>query len=265
MRHLLSLSLILLSTAACTPATPPGEPAAPQQPGDAATAFDAARLATFHWKLVEATAGDNSRIDALFPRTDKPLQLDFAEGRVGVTNACNRIGGSYKLDGSKLVVGSLMATQMACPDSKLMQSDAQITQRLEAGGTLRFEGDTLIYATAAGDTLRFAGEPTPEARYGGPGEQVFLEVAPQRVSCPHAMIPDYQCLRVRDIVYDDNGLKKSEGEWRFFYDDIEGYTHEPGVRNVLRLKRYAIANPPADASSVAYVLDMVVESEMTGR
>jgi hypothetical protein len=32
------------------------------------------------------------------------------------------------------------------------------------------------------------------------------------------------------------------------------------VRNVLRVKRYAWPNPPADASSSAYVLDMVVES-----
>jgi len=39
-----------------------------------------------------------------------------------------------------------------------------------------------------------------------------------------------------------------------------GYTHEDGVRNVVRVKRYTIANPPADASSNAYVLDMVVES-----
>lgn len=227
--------------------------------------FDAARLAAFHWRLAEATAGDNSRIDVLFPRTDKPLQLDFAEGRVGVSNACNRIGGSYRLEGSTLSVGSLASTQMACSDSKLMESDAQIAQRLEAGGTLRFEGDMLIYVTAAGDTLRFAGEPTPDTRYGSPGERVFLEVAPQRVPCFHAMIPDYQCLHVRDIVYDGNGLKKSEGEWRFLYEEIEGYTHLLGVRNVLRLKRYTIANPPADASSVAYVLDMVVESEAIDR
>ena len=44
--------------------------------------------------------------------------------------------------------------------------------------------------------------------------------------------------------------------------DIEGYTHEDGVRNVLRLKRYTVKNPPADGSSIGYVLDMVVESEL---
>ena len=46
---------------------------------------------------------------------------------------------------------------------------------------------------------------------------------------------------------------------------IEGYTFEPGIRNVLRVNRYSMANKngvlPADAPSHAYVLDMVVESE----
>ena len=75
------------------------------------------------------------------------------------------------------------------------------------------------------------------------------------------MIPDYRCLHVREIAYDDQGLKIGEGEWQFFYQEIEGYTHEPGVRNVLRLDRFNVANPPADGSSIACVLDMVVESE----
>ncbi|MBN9325065.1 MAG: DUF4377 domain-containing protein, partial [Delftia acidovorans] len=46
---------------------------------------------------------------------------------------------------------------------------------------------------------------------------------------------------------------------------IEGYKHEPGIRNVLRIQRYKRQNVPADASAYAYVLDMVVESERVGR
>jgi len=260
MRDLLSLSLVLLAVTACTPTSAPQQPQPAQQSASAPRLSDQS-LAAFHWKLVEAHAADGSRIDALFPRPDKALQLDFADGRIGVSNACNRIGGSYRLNGESLSVDSMMMTQMACADSALMRSDLAISQRLEAGGALRLDAaNALTYTTTAGDVLRLAGEPTADTRFGGPGEQVFLEVAAERVSCPHAMIPDYRCLRVREISYDDNGLKQREGEWQFLYQDIEGYSHEPGVRNVLRLKRYAIANPPADASSVAYVLDMIVES-----
>lgn len=252
-----------LALAACTPADPPKatQPEAPQPA--VAAAFDAARLPGYHWVLGEATAVDGARLDALFPVPGKPLQLDFAAGRVSVSNACNRIGGSYAIDGDRLSVGHLMQTEMACADAALMRVDAEISERLQSGGTLRFEpGDVLVLATPVGEHLRFTGKPTADTRYGGPGERVFLEVAAQRVPCHHAMIPDYRCLHVREITYADDGTKASEGEWQFLYQDIEGYVHEPGIRNVLRLKRYKVANPPADGSSVAYVLDMVVESEI---
>ena len=77
----------------------------------------------------------------------------------------------------------------------------------------------------------------------------------------HPLIQDMQCLQVRELRYDAQGRKSGDtGEFLHFYDSIEGYTHQPGVRNVLRLQRYTRQNVPADASKYAYVLDMVVES-----
>lgn len=262
---LILVPALLLATA-CAPAPrAPDGPATPRSPASA-TQFDAARLSGYHWRLVEATRADGTRIDALFPRADRPLQLDFADGRVGVSNACNRIGGSYAIEGDLFTTGDLVQTLMGCTDDALMQSDAAIGDRLRAGGRLRFDdGGALVLTTADGDTLRFDAIPTAATRHGGPGQRVFLEVAAQRVPCPHAMIPDYECLHVREISYDENGLRQSAGDWQFLYQDIEGYTHEPGVRNVLRLNRFDVANPPADASSIAYVLDMVVESEVVDR
>jgi hypothetical protein len=91
---------------------------------------------------------------------------------------------------------------------------------------------------------------------------VFLEVAPQTVPCRHPPVPDKTCLQVRERRYDANGLRASEpGPWQPLQQDIEGYVHQPGVRNVLRVKRYPLKRPPADAPSSAYVLDLVVESE----
>lgn len=66
--------------------------------------------------------------------------------------------------------------------------------------------------------------------------------------------------------YDDQGQKIGTPEaFENFHDAIEGYEHEDGVRNVLRVDRYTIENPPADGSRYAYVLDMVVESDNTRR
>ena len=108
----------------------------------------------------------------------------------------------------------------------------------------------LVLTNAAGDRLVFHGMPTADTRFGGPGERVFMEVAAETQPCSHPLIADKQCLQVREIVFDDNGLRVGEpGEWQNFYDDIEGFSHQPGTRNVLRVNRYNIANPPADASA----------------
>ena len=91
-------------------------------------------------------------------------------------------------------------------------------------------------------------------------------MAAQTEPCSHPLIPNMKCLKVRERHYDANGLQSGQpGEWQPLYQNIEGYTHEAGVRNVLRVKRYAIKNPPADAPSSAYVLDMVIESDTSGR
>ena len=128
------------------------------------------------------------------------------------------------------------------------------------------DASTLVLAAADGSVLTFNAVPTAETRYGGPGETVFWEVADQTKPCPHPLMANAQCLQVREIRYDANGIKQgTPGEFTHFYGQIEGYTHQPGVRNVLRLKRFDVANPPADADRFAYVLDMAVETEQVDR
>ncbi|WAC62544.1 META and DUF4377 domain-containing protein [Pseudoxanthomonas sp. SL93] len=277
MKRLLLLALPLLlagcpkpadETAAPVPAETPvatsSTPAPPAAPIDASTL-----LPQYHWRLMQATDANGQRIDALFARADKPLQLDFRDGRLSVGNTCNRMGGSYTLAGDTLTVGRMVSTMMACTDSTLMALDQEAGKRLEGPLTLAATQDgvtQLTLTTTQGDKLMFGGDPTAQTRYGGPGERVFLEVAADTRPCSHPLIPDKQCLQVREIEYDDKGIKTgTPGEFQHFHDSIEGYTHEPGVRNVLRVDRYTVKNPPADGSARAYVLDMVVESESVKR
>ena len=269
-----SFALLLpLALAACTgtmstsdPAAPaaPEPPAPPAAPVAPAAPELAAELPRFHWRLQEANAADGSRIEALFARADKPVQLDFDKGRLAVSNTCNRMGGSYALAAGTLTVGRMASTMMACTDAKLMALDGEVGKRLEGALSLALaagDAPSLTLGNAVGDTLVFAGTPTPDTRYGGPGERIFLEIAAQTKPCSHPLMPDMQCLQTREITYDDKGLKVgTPGAFGNFYDAIEGYTHEPGVRNVLRLQRYTRKDVPADASKYAYVLDMVVES-----
>jgi heat shock protein HslJ len=257
----------ILALAACT-RPPQGQPAttpAAEKPAATApaTPVDAPALSANHWRLTDAKNAQGQRIDALFAKADKPVQLDFANGRVAVGNTCNRMGGAYSVRDDELRLDRMASTMMACADARLMALDQEVGNRLQ--GSLEFaqSADTLTLTTASGDVLVFTGEPTTETRYGGPGETVFLEVAAQARACSDPLVAGKQCLQVRELKYDDKGIKTgADGAFGNFYNDIQGYTHEPGTRNVLRVKRYTIKDPPADGSSLAYVLDMVVESEV---
>jgi heat shock protein HslJ len=277
MNRRLLLSLLPLTLAACSPSTPSSGPTSGAAPPAATSTekttsatptatTDIATLGRHHWQLSNATDQSGERIAALFAHPDKPLQLDFVEGRISVDNACNRLGGSYRIDGDKLQVGPMVHTMMACADPAVKALDGAIDKRLhdQPTMTLLVDGDTpqLKLVTGDGDTLQFTGQPTAETRYGSQGKTAFLEVAARTVPCNHPEMPARQCLKVRERRYDAQGLVAgTPGEWQPLNQAIEGYTHRPGVRNVLRVTRYTVKNPPADASSAAYVLDTVVESE----
>lgn len=271
----LLLPLLLCACPRSGRPAPEAADAAPRATSDATDQADAddrgrtgddAMLAGHRWKLESATDAQGNRIDALFPGADHVLALDFEAGNAGITGGCNRLGGSYAFDDrGRLTIGSLRATMMAC-DAALMAADEAVGALLAQPQQVRVEESApprLRMVSASGENSSWIGEASGETRFGGPGERVFFEVAPQRMACNHPLIPDHRCLRVREIRYDDNGIKQSPpGEWQLLYEDIEGYTHEPGVRNVLRLEKFTRDPAPADASSIVYVLDMVVESEV---
>lgn len=259
----LTLTIVLAALLAACTSAPGGDDT--RKPATPVSATSAVPLESYHWDLSSATDARGQPIAALQPTTSKPLRLDFGKGHLGVSGGCNRIGGSYEFEEGVLRVGQLMQTEMACADRRLMDLDAAIGSRLP--GTLQAttsggNAPQLQLTTAEGDRLVFAGTPTPQTRHGSEGTTVFFEVAPQRQPCSHPLVANMQCLQVRRRTYADNGTLVSQAEWQPLFQEIEGYTHTPGTRNVVRVKQFAVANPPADGSSVAYVLDMVVESEL---
>ena len=268
LKRYLPLMFLSVALAACTTTAPnkndASDPAALDSPASD-TVADTPALDAYHWKLSNAVNSQGGRIDALFVRDDSPVQLDFKENRMNVSNTCNVMMGGYTIEDNQITLASMASTMKACLDQKLMALESEVSNRLN--GVLTFAvrvGDPpeLTLTTSDGDRLVFIGEPTAATRYGTDGETAFLEIASATEPCSHPSIPIAQCLQVREVYYDANGLKSREpGEWQDFYQQIDGYTHQPGIRNVVRTKRYRIANPPADAPNVAYELDMVIESE----
>jgi heat shock protein HslJ len=215
------------------------------------------------WTLQSGSEATGQPIDGLMV-PGQTFQLRFDGARLAVTGGCNNMTGSWRLSPQgQLMVGRLAATMKAC-EPALMKADAALSAVLTQHLDVQLQSGpapSLRLVSPTRQTLVLAGQPTLESLHGAP-TVIFLEVAAQTVPCQPGAGAPTQCLQVRDRRFDKQGLRiEPPGEWRAFYSRIDGYTHTPGVRNVLRVKRYQRTQVPADASRYLYVLDLVVESE----
>lgn len=64
------------------------------------------------------------------------------------------------------------------------------------------------------------------------------------------------CLQVRE---------KESDPWQLHYFGIAGFEPQPGIEYRLRIIEEKVKNPPADASSIRWTLDQVVEQRVVGR
>lgn len=249
------LATALLGLAACT--TPIEKTANDHKAGEPM----AANLQTHVWTLSQVQGAASPSQQAGLSR----VQLDFVDAQgLAVKGLCNNMHGRYTVQGQALEIGRLASTMMACQDAGLMALEQQVGALLPQAQTWQLLDEAapqLEISFSGGQRWLLDGTVKPETLYGQP-ERVFLEIAPQQQACPHPLMKDAQCLQVRSVTYDDQGLKKRVGEWENFYGAIEGFEHRPGVRNIVRLKRFTNPNPPADASRYVYILDMVVETSL---
>lgn len=120
-------------------------------------------LGQYQWQLERATDADGQYIQELFARRDKPLQLDFRNGRVHVSNACNVLNGNVTIEDGKLAVKQMISTMMACADPAVGNLDRAIGSRLEKPAGFRIDDTatppTLTLTTADDETLVFSGQP----------------------------------------------------------------------------------------------------------
>lgn len=81
------------------------------------------------------------------------------------------------------------------------------------------------------------------------GRQERLLVAPETVPCDAGAGPQ-DCLKVR---------RGPDADWELFYDDIAGFTFEPGHTYELLVEITDVASPAADAGALHYTLVEVVD------
>lgn len=82
------------------------------------------------------------------------------------------------------------------------------------------------------------------------GEEITLYIAPEKAAC--VGVGPMECLQVK---------YSEDGETEFFYSGIDGFVFVPGYNYELRVLRTKVANPPADGSSLAYMLLEIVRQE----
>ena len=231
-------------------------------------------LQAFHWDLEKADDSAGRVLPAFTALAPKNVvRLSFIAGKnpgeqIVATKVCNNMSGSYQLNGNDFKVGNLASTNMACATPGLMQLEQAVGAQLQRATAVHFAQDAnpprMMMQFNDGSRWHLVGKPTDATRYGSAGETIFLEVGPETKPCT-AGVARTQCLQVREVRYDEAGRKSIAGDWQHFYTNIQGFEFERGYRTVLRVKRYPVANPPADGSSLAYVLDMRVETERVGK
>lgn len=196
----------------------------------------------------------------------KPLVLNFSDkGTLAISTSCNGMSTSWKVENNLISTGHLMSTQMACADNAMKQegvatalfNDRKVPFVLN---TTDAQNPTLTIISATGEKLVFTGKMTPETQYSSQGETIFLEISPETKQCTG--VAPQTCLQVREIKYAENGVKTQvDKDWTLFYDKIEGFTHSPSERQIIRVKRFERKNPAADQSKYAYIFDMAIERE----
>jgi heat shock protein HslJ len=80
---------------------------------------------------------------------DRPLvpgtqvRIGFTDGRIGLSAGCNIIGGTYRVDGARLVVDAAGMTEMGCDPARHAQDD-WLTNFIGSRPTLRLTGNDLV-------------------------------------------------------------------------------------------------------------------------
>ena len=253
-----------LGVMACSQHSEPSDKFEGKLIGNTAQSETYQHLNQYTWQLVSATDKNNQTIKSLFIRADMPLTLQFKDSRISITNSCNSMGGTFLLAANTLTVSNIASTMMAC-EAPLNELDSAISKIIEGKSTVTVNTKSaqpqLTLNTVNGETLLFNGVATPETLYGSKAETIFLEISPQTKTCSTGT-RQMDCLQVKEVKYDEKGLKTySSSQWLNFYDNIDGFKHNSNEKVIIRVKKYAIKNPPADASSFAYVLDTTIEQE----
>ncbi|MGS1110044.1 DUF4377 domain-containing protein [Achromobacter anxifer] len=252
--------LLSIGLAACS--APPQRAADGQDPRfQPASASD--MLAQTSWDLARWTLPGGGLRQIPHPSSgSRPLTASFVHDqgspRISGFAGCNQYNGSYTVANGLLIVqGRPVSTRMACAQQNMtLEQDflAALTSITATSVDNANNPQRMTWVLSSGDRLDFGRRADPIAG-GQQGPTKLVYVNSERVPCS-AGAGRAMCYQVRD----------SAGQpWQLWYGEITGFNFQPGVRYRLRVVEVRNPNPPADASTLSWVLDAVVEQEIVNR
>jgi heat shock protein HslJ len=144
-----ALAVAALLLAAGCAVTAPADPAAGRAADAAPRASSSDRtLENTYWKLVEL---GGAKALAFEREREAHVILQREPGRVVGSGGCNRLTGTYVLDGASLTFSRVAATMMACAQG--MEQERAFLDALGAARIWRVAGDALELADASGAVL----------------------------------------------------------------------------------------------------------------
>lgn len=213
-------------------------------------------LSQYQWTLVSAVDSSNMRLVPLNAVKDQVL-LNFGQLKgmniLRYSLGCNTMTGRLQLVDSVMTIEEGVSTKKFC--AELDEAEKLLNRAMHGDSQLSIKRGAVPILTQLADDntiLVWQGKQSTEAKHGQ-AEMIFWAVDHEVVPCPDGTTKE--CLKVKPIQYDINGVKMGEGEWTLFDGEIEGFTHDRDHNQVIRLKRYT----DEDKNSI-YVLDTVVES-----
>ncbi|WII96035.1 META domain-containing protein [Moraxella haemolytica] len=211
-------------------------------------------LAQYDWQLIRT---EDKEVVPFLANTI----LDFKGNQLAFSVGCNRHLGEFTLSDGLLSLDktSLIATRKSC-ESSLHQAENALITSLESAklnfiSTDKQATQATLAISSRGKSSLWQGKRKPDLLYG---ESVILywEIDAKPVVCANNT---QECLKVRNIRYDNYGVKIGAGAWRYFDGKIEGYKHDLSLSQIIRLKAYGNT---ATHDTPVYIYDGVVESSL---
>ena len=171
----------------------------------------------------------------------RPVTMSIKAGHVSGFAGCNRYTGQIQT-GNGLKIGPLAATRMACLDTESAEKERDVMAILNSASRYQFSPNGQLAFIAGADQLVFV-------RKARTTEKI-VQIAPETMPCT-AGAAKMDCLQVRE---------KVDAPWQLLYGGIEGFNYAPGKLYTLRIAEAAVANPPADGSSVKRTLLQIIST-----